>query len=106
MTMTTDELLKIQSEIKALSDEFDAYRADWLGAKVKFVKLVKGFSPNVAASSHIEIPQAKASAQPTEEHASTADEIPAAEENEAPGLMQFQPLKKMSGQPLVLCLKN
>src|SRR5215216_4368213 len=27
--MTTDELLKIQSEIKALSDEFDAYRADW-----------------------------------------------------------------------------
>ncbi len=78
VTMTTDELLKIQSEIKALSDEFDAYRADWLGAKVRFVKLAKGFSPNVAASSHIEIPQAEASAQPTEEHASTADEIPAA----------------------------
>ena len=51
VNMTTDELLKIQSEIKALSDEFDAYRADWLGAKVRFVRLAKGFSPNVAVSS-------------------------------------------------------
>ena len=32
--MTTDELLKIQSEIKALSDDFNAYYVDWQGAKV------------------------------------------------------------------------
>ena len=37
--MTTEELVTIQSEIKKVSDEFDAYRADWLGANVHFVKL-------------------------------------------------------------------
>ena len=78
--MSTDELLKIQSEIKALSDDFNAYYADWQGAKVRFVNLTKKFT-NVAASMQHESPQAEASAQPTEEHASTADEVQAADEN-------------------------
>ena len=42
--MTTDELVAMQAEIKTLSDEFDAYRADWLGAKVRFVRMAKGFT--------------------------------------------------------------
>ena len=33
--MTTDELVTMQAEIKALSDEFDVYHADWLGDKVR-----------------------------------------------------------------------
>ena len=81
VTMTTDELVKIQSEIKTLSDDFKAYYADWQGAKVRFVKLTEKFTPNVAAPSQQGIPQAEASAQPTKEHASTADDIQAAEEN-------------------------
>ena len=81
VTMTTDELVKIQSEIKVLGDDFNAYYADWQGAKVRFVKLTKKFTSNVAAPTQREIPQAEASAQPTEEHASTADDIQAAEEN-------------------------
>lgn len=60
--MSPKELLNLQKEIKDLSDEFDAYRADWLGAKVRFVKTPKGFKPNVAATSQQEIPQAEASA--------------------------------------------
>ena len=36
VSMTTEELINMQSEIKKLSDEFDAYHADWLGAKVRF----------------------------------------------------------------------
>ena len=79
--MTPDELLTIQSEIKALSDDFNAYYADWLGAKVRFVKLADNFTSNVAAPTQQEVPQAEASAQPTEVHASTADENQAAEEN-------------------------
>ena len=79
--MTPDELLKIQAEIKTLSDDFNAYYADWQGAKVRFVKLTEKFTSNVAAPSQQEIPQAEASAQPTEEHASTADDNQAAEEN-------------------------
>ena len=39
VSMTTEELVTIQTEIKKLSDDFDAYRTDWLGAKVRFVKL-------------------------------------------------------------------
>ena len=78
--MTTDELLTIQSEIKALSDDFNAYYADWQGAKVRFVKLTEKFT-NVAAPSQQEIPQAEASTQQTEEHASTADDFQAADEN-------------------------
>ena len=80
--MTTEELVTIQTEIKKLSDDFDAYRSDWLGAKVRFVKLANNFTSKVAAPMQQEIPQAEASAQPTEEHASTADDNQAAEENE------------------------
>ena len=79
--MTTEELVTIQSEIKKLSDEFDVYCADWLGAKVRFVKLTEKFTPNVAAPMQQENPQVDASAQPTEEHASTANDNQAAEEN-------------------------
>ena len=78
--MTPDELLKIQAEIKTLSNDFNAYHANWQGAKVRFVKLTKKFT-NVVAPSQQEIPEAEASAQQTEEHASTADDIQAAEEN-------------------------
>ena len=78
--MTPDELLKIQAEIKTLCNDFNAYYADWQGAKVRFVKLTEKFT-NVAAPSQQEIPQTEASAQPTEEHASTADDNQAAEEN-------------------------
>src|SRR3990170_4296883 len=81
--MSPEELVTMQKEIKALSDEFDAYHADWLGAKVRFVRMAKGFTPNVAASPQQEIPQAETSAQPTEEHASTADENQSVEENES-----------------------
>ena len=79
--MTTEELVTIQTEIKKLSDEFDAYHADWLGAKVHFVRLADNFTSTVAAQSQQEIPQTEASAPPTEEHASTADDFQAAEEN-------------------------
>lgn len=81
VSMTTDELVKIQSEIKVLSDDFNAYYADWKGAKVRFVKPTKMFTSNVVAPLQQEIPQAEASAQPTEEHASTDDDNQAAEEN-------------------------
>ena len=73
----------MQCEIKKLSDEFDAYHADWLGAKVRFLRLTDNFTSNIAAPTQQEVPQAEASAQPTEEHASTADENQAAEENES-----------------------
>ena len=56
--MKTDELVAMQAEIKGLSDEFDAYRADWLGAKVRFVRMAKRFTSNVATSTQREIPQA------------------------------------------------
>ena len=79
--MTTEELVTIQTEIKKLNDDFDAYRVDWIGAKVRFVKLADNFTSNVAAPTQQEIPQAEASAQPTEENASTADDNQAAEEN-------------------------
>ena len=57
------------------------YRADWLGAKVRFVNLTEKFTSNVAAPTQQENPQAEASAQPTEENASTTDDNQAAEEN-------------------------
>ena len=45
------------------------------------MNLTKKFTSNVAAPTQQENPQAEASAQPTEENASTADDcIPAAEE--------------------------
>ena len=46
--MAPEELLKAQSEIQALSDDFHAYYADWKGDKVRFVKLTEKFT-NVAA---------------------------------------------------------
>src|SRR3954469_9598824 len=78
--MTTKELIKMQAEIKALSDNFNAYHADWQGAKVKFVRLTETFT-NVAAPTQQEVPQAEASTQPTKEHASTTDDFQATEEN-------------------------
>src|SRR4051812_11989006 len=80
LTMKPEELIKMQADIKSLSDDFDAYYADWKGAKVRFVKLTEKFT-NVAALSQQEIPQAEPAAQPTEEHASTADDFQVAEEN-------------------------
>src|SRR3954467_8144308 len=77
--MTTEELVKMQAEIKALSDNFDSYYADWQGAKVRFVRLTDTFTKGIASTQ--QIPQAEASVQQTEEHASTADEVQAAEEN-------------------------
>ena len=79
--MTIEELVKIQAKIKGLSNDFNAYYADWQGAKVRFVKLTEKFTSKVAAPSQPEIPQAEASAEPTKDHASTADENQAAEEN-------------------------
>ena len=70
----------MQSEIKKLSDEFDAYKAEWLGAKVRFIKLAKKFTSSVAGPVHIEVTPAEASAQATEGIASTADELQAANE--------------------------
>ena len=61
-SMTTEELVTTQSEIKKLNDEFDAYHADWQGAKVRFVKLTEKFTSNVAAPSQQEIPHVEASA--------------------------------------------
>src|SRR3954465_11168838 len=77
--MKPEELVKMQAEIKALSDNFDSYYADWQGAKVRFVRLSDSFTKGT--SSKQQIPQAEASVQQTEEHASTADEVQAAEEN-------------------------
>ena len=79
----TDELVKIQSEIKVLSNDFNAYYADWKGAKVRFVNLTKTLTSSAAAPTQQENPQAEASAQPTKEHASTADDNQATEENES-----------------------
>ena len=45
--------------------------------------MAKGFTSNVVAKTHIEIPQAEASAQPTEENASTSDENQATDETES-----------------------
>nr|XP_040243782.1 uncharacterized protein LOC120963254 [Aegilops tauschii subsp. strangulata] len=81
--MTTDELVRAQAEIKGLNDEFQAYHADCLGAKVRFVKMAGTFTSNVVASSQHESPQAVASAQPTEEHVSTTDDYQAANESES-----------------------
>ena len=77
--MTTEELVTTQTKIKKLSDDFEAYRADWLGAKVRFVRLADNFTSNVAAPTQQENPQAKACAQPTEENASTANDNQATE---------------------------
>ena len=75
LTLFPEQLVALQAEIKQLSDEFDHYYADWLGAKVGFVRITEKFTTNVAAPTQQKIPQAEASAQPTEEHASTTDDI-------------------------------
>ena len=82
LTLTPEQLIALQTEIKQLSDDFNRYYADWKGAKVRFVNLTKKFTSTTTAPVHVEIPQADASAQPTEEHASTVDVSQAAEENE------------------------
>lgn len=81
LKLSPEELVALQSEIKKMSDEFDRYYADWLGAKVRFVKITEQFTSTVAAPTQQEIPQAEASAQSTEENASTANDNQAAEEN-------------------------
>ena len=45
--------------------------------------MAKKFTSNVATASQQEFPQAESSTQPTEEHASTADENHVVEENES-----------------------
>ena len=40
LTLTPNQLLALQAEIKQLSDEFDRYHADWKGTKVRFVNLM------------------------------------------------------------------
>ena len=79
LTLTPEQLIALQTEIKQLSDDFNRYYADWKGAKVWFVNLKKTFTSTATAPVHVEIPQAEASAQPTEEHASTANVSQAAE---------------------------
>ena len=74
LALTHDQLIALQPEIKQLSDEFNRYYADWKGAKVRFVNLTRKFTSSAAAPVHIEVTPAEASAQPTEEHASTADD--------------------------------
>ena len=78
--MSLEELVNMQNEIKGLSDEFDTYHVDWLGAKVRFINLSKNLKLGVATPSQQEIPQTEASAQLTEENASAADEKQPAEE--------------------------
>ena len=60
--MTNDELVKLQSEIKVLSDDFNTYYANWKGAKVRFINLTKTLTSSAAAPVHIEVTQAEASA--------------------------------------------
>src|SRR3954462_3440791 len=76
--MNPDELIKMQGEIKSLSAKFDSDYANWQGAKVRFVKLTDSLTKGTASP---QIPQAEASIQPTEEHASTADESHNAEDH-------------------------
>nr|XP_040249499.1 fibrous sheath CABYR-binding protein-like [Aegilops tauschii subsp. strangulata] len=73
-------LKKSTREIRDLSDEFDRYHADWLGAKVRFVKIAKNLNADVIASLPQQIPQAEASAQQGDENENTTDENQAAEE--------------------------
>ena len=63
LTLTPDQLIAVQAEIKQLSDDW--YHADWKGAKVRFVNLTKTFSSTATSLVHVEIPQAEESAQPT-----------------------------------------
>ena len=71
------------------------------------MKLADNFTSNVAAPMQQEIPQAKASAQPTEENASTADDNQAAEENVSSRADDCIPAAdEIAGHPLVVHLKK
>ena len=61
LSLLPEQLLALQAEIKKLSDEFDSYKAEWLGAKVRFVTLAKKFTSSVAGPVHIEVIPAEAS---------------------------------------------
>ena len=66
LSLSPKQLLGLQAEIKKLSKEFEAYKADWKDAKVQFVKLTKKFTSSAAPPVRIEVTPAEASAQPTE----------------------------------------
>ena len=55
LTLTPNQLIALQTEIKKLSEEFEAYKADWKGAKVRFVNLTKKFTSSAAAPVRIEV---------------------------------------------------
>ena len=74
LNLSPEQLLALQAEINKLSKDFEAYKADWKGAKVRFVNLTKTFTSSVAAPVHIEVILAEASAPATKGNASTADE--------------------------------
>ena len=104
--MTPEELLQAQSEIQALSKDFDAYYADWQGAKVRFVNLTKKFT-NVAAPSQQENLQATNSTQPAEEHVSTADDFqPADEQARSRAGEEILAAEEIPGHPLVVRLNK
>ena len=74
LSLSPEQLIALQADIKKLNDEFDAYKAEWQGAKVRFVKLTNKFTSSYAAPVHIEVIPAEASAQATKGNASTANE--------------------------------
>ena len=80
LSLSPKQLLALQAEIKKLSKEFEAYKADWKGAKVRFIRLTKKFTSSAATPVHIEVTPVEASAQATEGIASTADEFQAVDE--------------------------
>ena len=82
LSLSPEQLLALQAEIKKLSKDFEAYKPDWKGAKVRFVKLTKTFTSSAAAPMRFEVTLAEASAQATEGIASTADEFQAADESD------------------------
>ena len=65
LSLSPEQLIALQADIKKLSDEFDAYKAEWQGVKVRFIKLTKKFTSSVAAPMHIEVSPNEASAQAT-----------------------------------------
>ena len=55
LTLTSDQLLSLQVEIKQLSYEFDRYHADWKGAKVRFVNMTKKFTSSADPPVRVEV---------------------------------------------------
>ena len=104
--MTTDELLKIQSEIKTLSNDFNAYYADWQGAKVRFVKLTEKFT-NVAAPSQQEFLKLKPLFSKLKNMPAPLMIFSLLKKMLVPEMLTpFQLLKKLPGHPLVVRLKK